>query len=478
MSGTDPDLGLFIAGRWTHGSGNRSVAVQNPATARAVGELPLATADDLDAALTAATDAFPAWRATSPVRRGEILRTAAGLVRERAETIAHAITRELGKPLREARAEIGTAVEHIEWAAEEGRRAYGRVIPSREPGVLQSTRREPLGPIAGFAPWNAPAITPARKISGALGAGCTLVLKPAEETPTPALHLVAALEDAGLPPGVLNVVFGDPAAVSDRLLAAPQIMGATFTGSTAVGTLLLGKGAPTAKKMTMELGGYAPVFVLPDADPEAVADSAVVATMRNSGQVCTSPSRFYVHADLHERFVARFAERAAALRVGDPFDDTVQMGPVATEARVSAMAELTADARSRGLTVAAGGHRVERDGSFWAPTLLAGVDDDAMIANVEPFGPMAATTPFHHLDDAIISANRLPFGLAAYVWSNDLAAVTRLTDALDAGSISVNRWQASLPETPFGGMGASGLGMEGGIEGLEAFQRVKYVNHR
>jgi succinate-semialdehyde dehydrogenase/glutarate-semialdehyde dehydrogenase len=471
-----PDLASFIGGKWTHGNGARSVPVVNPATGGELGELPLLDEGDLDLALNAADEAFKDWRATPPLRRGEILRTAAALVRERTETIAAAISRELGKPLREARAEVGTAAEHIEWAAEEGRRAYGRVIPGRKPGVHGSTRVEPLGPIAGFAPWNAPAITPARKISGALAAGCTIVLKPAEETPTAALHLAHAFEQAGLPPGVLNVVFGDPAQVSARLLGSPVTKGATFTGSTAVGKLLLVQGAATVTTMTMELGGYAPVFVLPDADPVAVADSAVIAAMRNSGQVCTSPSRFYVHADLHDRFVARFAERAEAMRLGDPFDDRVDMGPVATATRVRAMARLTGDARDRGVTVATGGSPVDRQGFFWRPTLLAGVDDDAEIANVEPFGPMAATTPFTDLRTAIRSANRLPFGLAAYIWSTDLRAVRRITDELDAGSVSVNHWQASLPETPFGGVGESGLGSEGGIEGLRAFQRVKYIS--
>lgn len=319
-------------------------------------------------------------------------------------------------------------------------------------------------------------ITPARKISGALAAGCTIVLKPAEETPSPALHLVHAFEDAGLPPGVLNVVFGEPAEVSRRLLNSPVIKGSTFTGSTAVGKQLLAQGASTVTQMIMELGGYAPVFVLADADPAGVADTAVIATMRNSGQVCTSPSRFYVHHTIYEEFVARFAERAEAMRVGDPFDEQVDMGPVATAGRIEAMARLTEDATRRGLRVAAGGTTVDRPGFFWRPTLLAGAGDDAAIANTEPFGPMAAATPFTDLGAAIDSANRLPFGLAAYVWSNDLAAVHRLTDALNAGSVSVNRWQASLPETPFGGVGESGLGSEGGIEGLRAFQRIKFVN--
>ncbi|SHN39773.1 NAD-dependent succinate-semialdehyde dehydrogenase [Cryptosporangium aurantiacum] len=468
------ELGSFIDGKWSRGGGG-SIPVWNPATGTQLAELPLVAADDLEQALAAADAAFPSWRATSALRREEILRTAAGLVRERSESIAAAIARELGKPLREARVEVRTACEHIEWAAGEGRRAYGRVIPGREPGVHASTRIEPLGPIAAFAPWNAPLITPARKIAGALAAGCTVVLKPAEETPTAACELVRAFDEAGTPPGVLNVVFGEPADVGARLIGSPLTKGATFTGSTAVGKQLLAQAAPTVTVTTMELGGYAPVFVLPDADPEAVADTAVTAAMRNSGQVCTSPTRFYVHADLHDRFVARFAERADALRLGDPFDDATDMGPVATPRRLAAMAELTADARDH---VVAGGYQEDRPGWFWRPTLLADLGDDARAATVEPFGPMALTTAYTDLDAALRSANRLGLGLAAYVWSSALTAIDHVTTGLEAGAIAVNSWQVSLAETPFGGVGESGVGYEGGTEGLRAFQRVKFVSLR
>jgi succinate-semialdehyde dehydrogenase/glutarate-semialdehyde dehydrogenase len=465
------ELASFVDGKWVRGSGG-AVPVWDPATAQQLDELPLLAAADLDQALAAADAAFSPWRATSALRRGEILRTAAGLVRERTERIAVAIARELGKPLREARVEVRTAAEHIEWAAEEGRRAYGRVIPARDPAVVATARVEPLGPIAGFAPWNAPIITPARKIAGALAAGCTIVLKPAEETPTAALELARAFEEAGVPPGVLNVVFGAPAEVGARLMGSPLTRGATFTGSTPVGKLLLAQAAPTVTATTLELGGHAPVFVLPDADPEAVADSAVTAAMRNSGQVCTSPSRFFVHADLHERFVARFAAAADALRLGDPLDDVTDMGPVATPRRLDAMAELTEDARAH---VVAGGYREDRPGWFWRPTLLAGVDDGVRAATVEPFGPLALTTPYTDLDAALRSANRLGLGLAAYVWSTDLTAVERLANGLEAGAVAVNSWQVSLAETPFGGVGDSGVGYEGGVEGLRAFQRVKSV---
>jgi succinate-semialdehyde dehydrogenase/glutarate-semialdehyde dehydrogenase len=468
------ELGSFVDGKWRHGGGG-GCGVFDPATEEQIEELPLLDGDEVDQALAAADAAFPVWRSTSAMRRGEILRTAAALVRERSETIAVAIARELGKPLREARVEVGTACEHIEWAAEEGRRAYGRVIPARDPAVQVSTRIEPLGPIAGFAPWNAPLITPARKIAYALAAGCSIVLKAAEETPTAAVELVRAFEDAGTPPGVLNLVFGSPAEVGARLMGSALTMGATFTGSTAVGKQLLALAAPTVTVTVMELGGYAPVFVFPDADVDAVADSAVAASMRNSGQVCTSPTRFFVHADLHDRFVTRFAERADALRLGDPLDDATDMGPVATPRRLAEMAELTEDARPH---VAAGGRREDRPGWFWRPTLLAGVSDDVRAARVEPFGPMALTTPWTDLGTALGSANRLGFGLAAYVWSTDLTAVGRVIDGLDVGAVAVNGWQVSLAETPFGGVGESGIGYEGGEEGLRAFQRVKSVISR
>jgi succinate-semialdehyde dehydrogenase/glutarate-semialdehyde dehydrogenase len=472
-----PEVSMFIAGKWTRGSGLDELPVVNPATGETLGLVPLGVRADYESALDAASAAAPGWRRTSPTQRAEILRSAVVILRERHAELAELVTVELGKPLREARAEVTVAADHLEWAAEEGRRGYGRVIPARTAGTLQIARQEPLGPIAGFAPWNAPAITPARKIGYVLAAGCTLVLKPSEETPATALFLAHALDEAGLPPGVLNVVFGEPASVSEYLLTDPRVKGVTFTGSTAVGRSLAALAAPSMKRLTLELGGHSPVIVTADVDVSAVAESAVAAKYRNAGQVCTSPSRFFVHDSIHDQFVAAFAEAAQKLVVGNGLDDHTQMGPVANESRVAAMAEFTRDAIARKVDIAVGGSRIVGPGTYWEPTLFADVSDDSLVARREPFGPLAATLRFADLDEAIARANGLPVGLASYVWTESLSDATRCMDEINAGSVVVNRWQASLPETPFGGFDDSGIGAEGGIEGVTQFQRTKYTAH-
>lgn len=459
----------------TRGSGTESLPVENPATGKTLFQLPVATAEDVEDALTAAQDGFAVWRQTSPVERGRVLRDAAGLLRTRVEDVARVITLELGKPLAESRAEVALAAEHLEWAAEEARRTYGQVIPAREPLTEQHTVLEPIGPVAAFAPWNAPAITPARKIGGALATGCSMILKPAEETPTAALMLAAMLREAGLPDGVLNVVFGDPAMIGRMLVGSPVVKAVTFTGSTAVGTELNTLGARTMKRMTLELGGHAPVLVLADADVETVARTAVPACFRNSGQVCTSPTRFVVHSSVYQRFVAAFVDTVNGLKVGDGLDDGVRMGPVASARRLAALQEMTDDARARGAVVETGGSRLPGEGYFWSPTVLTSVPDDALAATTEPFGPLKTVRPFDDLDEAIAEANRLPFGLASYVWTSNLGSAARITTAIEAGSVAVNSWRPSLPETPFGGFHSSGLGTEGGSEGLRGFLRVKYV---
>ncbi|KQY07828.1 NAD-dependent succinate-semialdehyde dehydrogenase [Mycobacterium sp. Root135] len=470
-----PEIASFIDGVWTRGSGDQQIAVLNPATGEQLGVVPVAAPSDIASALDAADAAFAHWRNVSPLVRSDTLRRAAALLRQRSATVAGLVTSELGKPTAEARQEVITAAEHIEWAAEEGRRGYGRTIPARAAGSMQSTRHEPLGPVAGFAPWNAPVITPARKIAYTLAAGCTLVLKPSEETPACAVALTQAFADAGVPRGVLNVVFGDPREVSAYLLGESRIKAVTFTGSTSVGRHLAVLAALSMKRLVLELGGHAPVIVTADVDVQQVAESAVGATYRNSGQVCTSPSRFLLHDSVHDEFVDAFIRRAEQLVVGDPGDERTQMGPVANEQRITAMRRFTEDARNRGVSVPIGGDRIDRPGTFWRPTLLADVTDDVLAVNVEPFGPLATTQRYQDLDQAIATANRLPVGLASYAWTNSLGDARRLLDGIDAGSVVVNQWQASLPETPFGGYGDSGIGTEGGIEGLAAFQRIKYT---
>jgi len=476
MSFEYPNLQLLIAGRWVGAQGRKTEPVLNPSTEAVLAELPHATPADIDEALAAAAKGFQVWRRKPAQERAKILKRTADLMRERREYLAHLITLELGKPIAEARLEVEQAAGMFEWNAEEGKRAYGRVIPARAENIQQMMVKEPVGPIAAFSPWNAPTITPSRKISSALAAGCSVVIKPSEETPATALTIGGMLLEAGLPEGVLSIVFGDPVAISRQLIESPIIRGITFTGSTNVGKLLAGMAVQGMKRMTLELGGHAPVVVFDDINVDAVAKAAASAKYRNSGQVCTSPTRFYVHESIHDRFVEKFAEHANSIAVGDGFDAATVMGPLANARRVEAMEAFVADARTRNIRIAAGGERVGNGGFFYRPTLLENVGNDSMAANVEPFGPLAMTTPFKTFDDVVALANRLPFGLAAYAMTNDLSRARAISAAIESGNVVVNHWQVSLPETPFGGYKDSGVGSEGGIEGLAAFQNTKFVS--
>ena len=471
--GDYPDLRLLVDGDWR--SSATSTPVVDPATGEPIADVPHAGESDIDDALAAAAKGFAAWRQVAPAKRAAIIRDAARLVRERADAIAHVITRELGKPQAEARAEVQTAIGLLEWNADEGRRAYGRVIPGAS-NRRQLVYTEPIGPVAAFAPWNAPLITPSRKISSALAAGCSVIIKPAEETPGTAICLAEAFVDAGLPAGVLGVLFGDPGQISERLLTSDVIRAVTFTGSTAVGRSLAATAALNMKRAVMELGGHAPVVVCADVDPHKVAASAAGAAYRNAGQVCTSPTRFFVAREIYDDFVATLTERVGALRLGSGFDADTDIGPVASPRRLTAIEELVDDARQHGARVTVGGKRRPGPGYFYEPTVLADVTDDCKVSRVEPFGPLATVAPFDDLDSAIQRANGVPFGLAGYVFSGDASVVRRLSAELDCGAIAVNHWQVSGPETPFGGHKDSGFGSEGGIEGIAAFQQLKFVS--
>ena len=466
-------LALFINGRFVSADARTTEPVFNPATARPIADLPHATDADLDEAVAAAARAFPAWAATTAVERSAILRRAADLIRERIEAIAVVMTLEQGKPLAESRGEIAYAADVIDWYAEEGRRTYGRVVPSRVPGVVMTVTHEPVGPAAAFTPWNFPALTPCRKIGGALAAGCTLVLKAAEEVPGTAVEIARAFADAGLPAGVLNLVFGDPATVSARLIAASEIRKVSFTGSTAIGKSLMRLCADDLKRTTMDLGGHGPVIVFDDVDVEAVAETAAIAKYRNAGQVCISPTRFFVQAAVHDRFAARFTEVARSLKVGDGLGAGVQMGPLANPRRIAAMEALVQDARDRGGRIETGGERHGNEGWFYAPTVITGLDDAALVMREEPFGPVAPIVPFDDFDEVVGRANSLPYGLAAYAFSSSARRVADIGAALKAGMVGINTLAVSNPETPFGGVRDSGHGSEGGAEGLLAYLDVK-----
>ncbi|MET7924365.1 NAD-dependent succinate-semialdehyde dehydrogenase [Streptomyces sp. NPDC005349] len=474
-----PRLEFYLAGKWSSGEGRASEPVICPATGESLGELPHAAPADLRIALDAARQADETWRHTPAVQRSALLRRAADIIREESETLAGLIALELGKPIVEARKETTTAAEMFEWAAEEGRRAYGRVIPSRSEQTQLLALREPLGPVAAFAGWNAPSITPARKIAGALAAGCPVIIKPAEASPATALFLARALDRAGVPEGVLSMVFGDPATIARTLLSAPEIRMVTFTGSVPVGKDLAAQAAATMKRTVFELGGHAPVLVFPDVDVEAVARAGARTKFRNSGQICTSPTRFLVHREVHDRFVDAFTAEAARIRVGDPLDESTEMGPLQNPRRLDAIRELVEDAVAAGAELRSGGDRpsgLSDKGWYFEPTVLTRVTKDCRAANEEPFGPLALVSAFDTTEEALAEANRLPLGLASYVFSNDLRVVDHVVPRIRAGSVIVNRWVVSLPETPFGGVLDSGIGTEGGVEGLQAFQQVKFVS--
>lgn len=470
-----PDLQLYIGGSWRKAAMGQPVL--NPADASMIGSLPVASQADLDDALAAAAEGLKVWSLTSPARRAEIIRKAAALMRERIEEIAYAITLEHGKPIAQARSEVIRGCEFFEWDAGEGQRTYGRVIPS-EPGIKYIVLHRPIGVVAAFSPWNFPMSQPARKIGGALAAGCSIILKAAEETPAGALHIARAFHDAGLPAGVLNLVFGVPSEISEHLIPKDPVRLVAFTGSTAVGKRLTQLAGRHVKPVLMELGGHAPVIVCDDVDPVEAAVMSVTRKVRNAGQVCTSPTRFFVQKALYERFVNAFAEKARAVVVGNGLEDATEMGPLANHRRIAALEQLVADARAKGARVVAGGERIGSRGYFFQPTVIADVPDEARAMREEPFGPLALINPFDSLAEAIDKANALPFGLAAYAFTHSARTADRLAEGVEAGNVSINTLEASVAETPFGGVKESGFGREGGAEGLSHYTIVKNVSHR
>ena len=471
---TYPDIELYIDGRWKRADGHPII---NPADESVIGTVPHAAMADLDDALAAAERGYRVWKNTAPAKRAQIILKAASLIRERVDEMAIAMTLEQGKPLDQARLEILRGCEIIEWDASEGLRIYGRVIPS-EPGMRHTVLRQPIGPVAAFSPWNFPMSSPARKVAGALSAGCSIILKASEETPAGAVQLVRAFHDAGLPAGVLNLVFGNPAEISEYLIPQPSVRLITFTGSIPVGKKLAEMAGHYMKPVIMELGGHGPVIVCDDVDPVATATASVTGKSRNAGQVCVSPTRFFVQESIYKGFVDAFAEKAAKLKVGNGIDPSTQMGPLANSRRIDAMEMLVEDAKAKGARVLAGGSRIGNRGYFYPLTVLADVPDDAQAMQQEPFGPLALVNPVKNLDEAIEKANSLPFGLAAYAFTRSAHNADRLADNVEVGNLSINHFVASLAETPFGGVKESGYGREGGTEGLACYTVTKNVSHK
>jgi succinate-semialdehyde dehydrogenase / glutarate-semialdehyde dehydrogenase len=470
-----PNVELYIDGKWRPAASGKTIPVLNPATEEVVGTVAHAGIGELDEALAAAEKGFKVWRAVSALDRSKVMRKAAELMRERADKIAAIMTIEQGKVLAEAKIETMGAADTIEWFAEEGRRTYGRLIPARVPGVYQMAIKDPVGPVAAFTPWNFPINQVVKKMSAALAAGCSIIVKAPEETPASPAELIRAFADAGVPAGVINLVYGVPAEISEYLIPHPTIRKISFTGSTKVGKGLAAMAGQHMKRVTMELGGHAPVIVFDDADIESAAKIMVAAKYRNAGQVCISPTRFLVQEGVYDKFIKQFVDGAKALNVGNGLDSASTMGALANDRRVTAIETMVQDAVGKGGKVATGGNRVGNKGYFFEPTVVTDVPKSARAMSEEPFAPLALISPFSKFDDAAEEANRLPYGLASYAFTRSAKTATAIGAAVDAGMMSINHFALALPETPFGGVRDSGYGSEGGIEGLDAYLSTKFI---
>ena len=470
------DTQLFIDGKWAQPAEGKTLPVVNPATGKEIGRVAHAGRPDLDRALAAAKKGFEVWRDMVPAERAKIMRKAAALVRERVGEIASLLTQEQGKPLAEAKTETLAACDIIDWFADEGLRVYGRIVPSRvNVSIRQMVLKDPVGPVAAFTPWNFPINQVVRKIGAGLAAGCSMLVKAPEETPAAPAALIKAFADAGIPAGVLQLVYGTPAEISNYLIPHPVIRKVTFTGSIPVGKQLAALAGQHMKRVTMELGGHAPVIVCEDADIALAVKAAGAAKFRNAGQVCISPTRFLVHKSVAHDFAQAFAEYAKALKVGDGLTEGTQMGPLANPRRVDAMTAFTEDAVKKGAKLLTGGQRIGKEGNFWQPTILADVPMEAKVFNDEPFGPMAAIQPFDTLEAAIAEANRLPYGLAGYAFTRSLKNSDLLARRLEVGMLWMNMPALPSAEMPFGGVKDSGYGSEGGPEAMEAYLNSRAV---
>ncbi|WP_127561681.1 NAD-dependent succinate-semialdehyde dehydrogenase [Nioella ostreopsis] len=471
------DLDLYIRGEWRPASDGQTKAVTDPATEDALGTIAMATEADVNAALDAAREGFAIWRRTGTWDRAAKIRRAADLIRERADQIATLMSLETGKPKAEALGETGAAADQFEWYSEETKRLYGQIIEARTPDSRMSVIYQPVGVVAAFSAWNFPALLPARKIAAAIGAGCSIIIKPAGETPASCAALVQACHDAGIPPGVVNFVTGNSGAIAEQLIRSPIVKKVSVTGSVPVGKQILALAAEGVKKVSMELGGHGPVVVFKDFDPVKAAEVCAPTKFRNCGQVCISPTRFYVHESRYDEFAGRFAEIAKGLKIGTGLEEGVQVGPMANRRGVETIRAMTEDAVSKGADLLAGGRVPDgrNQGYFFEPTVLGRVPDNAMVMTEEPFGPIAPITTFTDYDEVMERANALPFGLAGYVFSNDLGLATRASEDLELGMVGVNEMLLATAEAPFGGIKESGMGREGGSLGVHDYLNPKYI---
>jgi len=470
-----PNVQLLIDGEWLPGHSGRTIDVINPATEETIGTVARAENADLDLALAAAKNGFGVWRRTAAFERSKILRRAASLLRERVGHIAPLMTREQGKPLAESKIELEVAADTLDWFAEEARRTYGRVVPARSAAAENLVLKEPVGPVAAFTPWNFPVNQIARKLGAALAAGCSIIVKAPEEAPASPAEFIRAVIDAGVPAGVVNLVYGVPAEISQHLIPNEIIRKISFTGSTAVGKQLAALAGQYMKRTTMELGGHAPAIVFDDADLDVAMKVLVARKFRNAGQACTAPTRFLVQKKLYESFLARFTAAAQALKIGDGLAPGTQMGPLANGRRIAALESFVADAMAKGAELVTGGKRIGDGGYFFAPTVLSHVPITARAMNEEPFGPLALVKSFEDFDEALTEANRLAYGLASYAFTRSAATASKLAGAIEAGMLAINDSHLSLPELPLGGVKDSGYGSEGGTEAVEAYLVTKLV---
>ena len=471
-----PDVKLFINGEWCSALAGKTIPVMNPATEEIIGHIAHAEKGDLDLAVNAAEHGFKAWRATPAFERSKVMRRAAELLRERVDKISLIMTTEQGKPLAQARMETLGAADTIDWFAEEARRTYGQVIPSRQANVQQLAVKTPVGPVAAFTPWNFPINQIVRKLSAALAAGCSIIVKAPEDTPAAPAELIRAYADAGVPAGVVNLVFGVPAEISEYLISHPSIRKISFTGSTSVGKHLAALAGQHMKKATMELGGHAPVIVFEDADLDTAAKQLAGAKFRNAGQVCIAPTRFLIQESIYERFIDKFVAAASEIKVGNGLNEDTTMGPMAHQRGLESLERFVNDAIEKGSKVRLGGKRFGEKGFFFEPTVLSEVPLDANAMSEEPFGPLALLVPFSTYEQAVMEANRLPHGLAAYAYTRSNATAMALGRDIESGMLTINHIGFGLPETPFGGVKDSGYGTEGGSEAIDAYLDTRFIS--
>lgn len=471
-----PDVQLFIDGKWRDSISGKTIPVVDPATEEKLGAVAFADKADLDLALVAVAKGFRTWRKVSALERSGIMRKAADLLRQRIETIAGLMTAEQGKPLAESRAEILASADILDWFAEEARRTYGRVIPARGQGIYNLVIKEPVGPVAAFTPWNFPISQAVRKLGAALAARCSVIIKPPEETPASPAELIRALADAGLPDGVVNLVYGAPSEISAYLIPHPVIRKISFTGSTPVWKQLAALAGQHMKRITMELGGHAPAIVFGDADVKVAASVLAAGKYRNAGQVCIAPTRFIVQDAVYDQFIDEFVGRTKQLKMGNGAEEGITIGPLANDRRPAALGSMVDDAVQRGARIATGGKRHQNKGYYFEPTVLTEIPLQARAMNEEPFGPLALVSRFKEFDDAIAEANRLPYGLAAYAYTRSIRTATAVTEAIESGMLSLNHYGLAFPEVPFGGVKDSGYGSEGGLEAVESYLATKFVS--